>query len=48
MSEPIGIVMSIEVCAILGWFLILGPGFLFSIQDFETTVASSMARRVTQ
>ncbi|KAI0262674.1 APC amino acid permease [Russula aff. rugulosa BPL654] len=39
MSGPIGIVMSIGVSAILGWILILG--LLFSIQDYETTVASS-------
>jgi hypothetical protein len=46
MSGSIGIVMSIGVSAILGWFLILG--LLFSIQDYETTVASSTGQPVTQ
>jgi amino acid transporter len=46
MSGPIGIVMSIGVSAILGWILILG--LLFSIQDYETTVASSTGQPVTQ
>jgi amino acid transporter len=45
-SGPIGIVMSIGVSAILGWFLILG--LLFSIQDYETTVASSTGQPATQ
>ena len=38
--------MSIGVSAILGWFLILG--LLFSIQDYDTTVASPTGQPVTQ
>ena len=39
-------VMSIGVSAILGWLLTLG--LLFSIQDYETTVASLTGQPVTQ
>ncbi|KAH9172426.1 APC amino acid permease [Lactarius sanguifluus] len=46
MAGSIGIVMSIGVSAILGWFLILG--LLFSIQDYDNTVASSTGQPVTQ
>lgn len=46
MSGSIGIVTAIGVSAILGWFLILG--LLFSIQDFEGTLASSTGQPVTQ
>ena len=46
MSGPIGIVVSIGVSAILGWFLILG--LLFSIQDYNTTVTSPTGQPVTQ
>ena len=46
MSGSIGIVMSIGVSAILGWFLILG--LLFSIQDYDSTVASPTGEPVTQ
>ena len=46
MSGSIGIVMSIGVSAILGWFLVLG--LLFSIQDYDTTVASPTGQPVTQ
>ena len=46
MSGPIGIIMSIGVSAILGWFLLLG--LLFSIQDYDTTVASPTGQPVTQ
>ena len=46
MSGSIGIVMSIGVSAILGWFLILG--LLFSIQDYDNTVASPTGEPVTQ
>ena len=46
MSGPIGIIMSIGVSAILGWFLILG--LLFSIQDYEGTIASPTGEPVTQ
>jgi len=46
MAGPIGIIMAIGVSAILGWFLILG--LLFSIQDYNTTVASPTGQPVTQ
>jgi amino acid transporter len=46
MSGPIGIVTAIGVSAVLGWFLILS--LLFSIQDYETTVASTAGQPVTQ
>ncbi|KAN0119003.1 APC amino acid permease [Russula decolorans] len=46
MSGPIGIITAIGVSAILGWFLILS--LLFSIQDYESTVASPTGQPVTQ
>ena len=46
MSGPIGTIMTIRVSAIFGWFLIFS--ILFSIQDYETTVASPMGQPVTQ
>ncbi|KAH9031042.1 APC amino acid permease [Lactarius pseudohatsudake] len=46
MAGSIGIVMSIGVSAVLGWFLILG--LLFSIQDYASTVASSTGQPVAQ
>jgi len=46
MSGPIGIITAIGVSAILGWFLLLG--LLFSIQDYDTTVASPTGQPVTQ
>ena len=46
MSGSIGIIMSIGVSALLGWFLILG--LLFSIQDLDTTLASPTGQPVTQ
>ena len=46
MAGPIGIITAIGVSAILGWFLILS--LLFSIQDYETTVASPTGQPVTQ
>ncbi|KAH9051350.1 APC amino acid permease [Lactarius deliciosus] len=46
MAGSIGIVMSIGVSATLGWFLILG--LLFSIQDYDNTVASLTGQPVTQ
>jgi hypothetical protein len=46
MSGPIGIITAIGVSAVLGWFLILS--LLFSIQDYETTVASPTGQPVTQ
>jgi amino acid transporter len=45
-SGPIGIIMSIGVSAILGWFLLLG--LLFSIQDYGRTVSSPTGEPVTQ
>ncbi|KAH9975093.1 APC amino acid permease [Lactifluus volemus] len=45
-SGPIGIVTSIGVSAVLGWFLILG--LVFSIQDYSTTIASPSGQPVTQ
>lgn len=41
-----GIIMSIGVSAVLGWFLILG--LLFSIQDYEATLASETGQPVAQ
>ena len=46
MSGSIGIVVSIGVSAVLGWFLIVG--LLFSIQDYNATVASATGQPVTQ
>ncbi|KAI0251622.1 APC amino acid permease [Lactifluus subvellereus] len=46
MSGSIGIVVSIGVSAVLGWFLLLG--LLFSIQDYNTTIASPTGQPVTQ
>ncbi|TFY58151.1 hypothetical protein EVG20_g8263 [Dentipellis fragilis] len=46
MSGSIGIVMAIGVSALLGWFLILG--LLFSIQDYDNTIASATGQPVTQ
>ena len=45
-SGPIGIIMSIGVSVVLSWFLILG--LLFSIQDYNVTVASPTGQPVTQ
>lgn len=41
-----GIVMSIGVSAVLGWFLILA--LLFSIQDLETTISAESGQPVLQ
>lgn len=38
MSGSIGIIMAIGVSAVLGWALMVG--LLFSIQDYDTVVAS--------
>jgi len=46
MSGPLGILMAIGVSAILGWYTILG--LLFSIQDFDTTVATPTKQPVAQ
>ncbi|KAF8334150.1 APC amino acid permease [Cantharellus anzutake] len=41
-----GIVTSIGVSALLGWFLLLG--LLFSIQNYDTTLASSTGQPIAQ
>jgi len=46
MSGSIGIIMSIGVSAILGWFLILG--LLFSVQDYDSTISSPTGQPVAQ
>jgi len=46
MAGSIGIIMSIGVSAVLGWFLILG--LLFSIQDLDGTINSATGQPVTQ
>ncbi|KAI0251632.1 hypothetical protein BJV78DRAFT_1282302 [Lactifluus subvellereus] len=46
MSGPIGIVVSISIPAILRWFFILG--LPFTIQDYNTTIASPTGQPVTQ
>ncbi|KAI0795906.1 APC amino acid permease [Abortiporus biennis] len=46
MSGSIGIITAIGVSAVLGWFLILG--LLFSIQDYDATVASATGQPVAQ
>lgn len=45
-SAPIGILMSVGVSSVFGFFLILA--LLFSIQDFATTVASTYGQPVLQ
>ena len=45
-AGPIGIIMAIGVSAVLGWFLILG--LLFSMQDYDATIASATGQPVTQ
>jgi len=46
MAGSIGIVMSIGVSAVLGWFLILG--LLFSMQDLDGTINSATGQPVAQ
>jgi hypothetical protein len=46
MAGSLGIVVSIGVSAVLGWFLIVG--LLFSIQDYGGTAASATGQPVTQ
>ena len=46
MSASIGIVVSIGVSAVLGFFLIVG--LLFSIQDYNATVASVTGQPIAQ
>ena len=49
MSGPIGIITTIGVSAILGWFLIRVILILFHlIRDYGTTVASPTGQLVTQ
>lgn len=45
-SAPLGVLMSIGVSSLFGFFLILS--LLFSIQDFETTVSSKIGQPVVQ
>jgi amino acid transporter len=45
-SAPIGVMMSIGVSAVFGFFLIVS--LLFSIQDFDTTVSSTYSQPVLQ
>ena len=45
-SAPLGVLMSIGVSAIFGFFLIVS--LLFSIQDFDTTVVSTYSQPVLQ
>lgn len=45
-SAPLGVLMSIGVSAVFGFFVILS--LLFSIQDFDTTVASEIEQPVVQ
>jgi amino acid transporter len=45
-SAPIGVLMSIGCSAVFGFFLIIS--LLFSIQDFDTTVASTYSQPVLQ
>ncbi|KAG6839990.1 hypothetical protein C0991_009849, partial [Blastosporella zonata] len=46
MAGSVGIIMSIGVSAVLGWFLLLG--LLFSIQDLDKTLAPATGQPVTQ
>jgi hypothetical protein len=46
MAGSFGIITSIGVSAILGWFLIVG--LLFSIQDYAGTVASPTGQPIAQ
>jgi len=41
-----GIITSIGVSAVIGWFLILG--LLFSIQDYDGTIRSSTGQPIAQ
>ena len=45
-SAPWGVIMSIGVSAVFGWFLILG--YLFSIQNFDQTIDSPYGQPVLQ
>ncbi|KAI0033214.1 APC amino acid permease [Vararia minispora EC-137] len=46
MAGAMGIIMAIGVSAVLGWFLVVG--LLFSIQDYNATIASATGQPVTQ
>lgn len=45
-NAPLGVLMSVGVSAIFGFFLLIS--LLFSIQDFSTTVSSSVGQPVVQ
>ncbi|KAL6712935.1 polyamine transporter tpo5 [Lecanora helva] len=45
-SAPLGVLMSVGVSSVFGFFLILS--LLFSIQDFTSTVSSDVGQPVTQ
>lgn len=45
-NAPLGVLMSVGVSAIFGFFLLIS--LLFCIQDFDTTVTSSIGQPVTQ
>lgn len=45
-AGSLGIITAIGVSSILGWFLIVG--LLFSIQDYDATIASATGQPVTQ
>jgi amino acid transporter len=45
-SAPIGVVSSVGFSAIFGFFVLMA--FLFSIQDFDNTIASSYGQPVLQ
>jgi amino acid transporter len=45
-SGPRGILLAIGASAILGWYIILG--LLFSIQDFDATIATETKQPVAQ
>ena len=45
-NAPLGVLMSVGVSAIFGFFLLIS--LLFSIQNFDTTVDSSVGQPVTQ
>jgi amino acid transporter len=45
-SAPLGVIMSVGVSAVFGFFVLLG--LLFSIQDFDNTVSSSYGQPVLQ
>ncbi|RMZ92205.1 hypothetical protein DV736_g517, partial [Chaetothyriales sp. CBS 134916] len=46
MSAPLGVLMSIGCSGVFGWFLILA--YLFSVQDFDTTIGSEYGQPILQ